>query len=331
MVLYWGWLIAIYLFMGGLGAGTYLVSFAAEKGWLGEAQSFTRFGYYLAAPLVALGAGLLVFDLGQGLKKPWLILGMFLNLRSVMTWGIYILSAFIGVGLLKAYFVWTKKKAPNLISQAGAVLALATCAYTGLLLFVVKAVPFWNFYLMPVIFVVSAISTGLSLNSILAHLFEKGELKEGKACEGHLLMVGSEIILLSIFFGAILSGLKGPVALVSAQKILSGSLAWAFWGILIVVGLVIPLLSYVYNLRKRRKVIFLLQAKRESEVMPIAASSDTEGKGKSSVISDLKHQAHAGINPRAIIICDSGVLLGGLVLRCVIVFAAVPIWNGLLG
>ncbi|HVJ48066.1 NrfD/PsrC family molybdoenzyme membrane anchor subunit [Desulfitobacterium sp.] len=162
MVLHWGWLIAIYLFLGGMGAGSYLVSFASEKGWLGDAPSLSRFGYYIAAPLVALGAGLLIFDLGQGLKKPWLILGMFLNFRSVMTWGIYILSAFIGVGLLKAYFVWTKKKAPNIIGMAGAVLAFSTCAYTGLLLAVVKAVPFWNFYLMPVIFVISALSTGLS-------------------------------------------------------------------------------------------------------------------------------------------------------------------------
>jgi len=29
---HWGWLIAIYLFLGGLGAGAYLTSFAAEKG-----------------------------------------------------------------------------------------------------------------------------------------------------------------------------------------------------------------------------------------------------------------------------------------------------------
>ncbi|MBC2724152.1 MAG: polysulfide reductase NrfD, partial [Desulfosporosinus sp.] len=33
---HWGWLIAIYLFLGGLGAGAYLTSFAAEKGLLGK-------------------------------------------------------------------------------------------------------------------------------------------------------------------------------------------------------------------------------------------------------------------------------------------------------
>lgn len=315
MVLHWGWLIAIYLFMGGLGAGAYLISFAAEKGWLGDAPSLSRFGYYIAAPLVAIGAGLLVFDLGQGLRKPWLIIGMFLNFRSVMTWGIYILSAFIGVGLLKAYFVWMKKKAPKMITLAGAVLALATCAYTGLLLAVVKAIPFWNFYLMPVIFVVSALSTGLSLNSILAHFFEKGELKEGKACQSHILMVGTELVLLAIFFAVIMLGLKGSVALASAQKILSGSLALPFWGILIVLGLVVPLFAFGLNLRKLHRPVALHQAQTRSGEVPVAAASST----------------HSGINPLVLILCDGGVLLGGLVLRCVIVFAAIPVWNGLLG
>lgn len=327
MVLHWGWLIAIYLFMGGLGAGAYLISFAAEKGWLGDAPSLSRFGYYIAAPLVAIGAGLLVFDLGQGLRKPWLIIGMFLNFRSVMTWGIYILSAFIGVGLMKAYFVWMKKKAPKMITLAGAVLALATCAYTGLLLAVVKAIPFWNFYLMPVIFVVSALSTGLSLNSILAHFFEKGELKEGKACQSHLLMVGTELILLAIFFGIIMSGLKGPIALASAQKILSGSLAWAFWGVLILLGLVVPFFAYVLNLRKLHRTSHVLQSQIAKAKLQTATSAVSEGEK----IESHKNQAHAGINPIAILLCDGGALAGGLALRCLIVFAAIPVWNGILG
>lgn len=329
MVLHWGWLIAIYLFLGGLGAGAYLVSFAAEKGLLGDAPSLSRFGYYVSAPLVALGAGLLVFDLGQGLSKPWLILGMFLNFRSVMTWGIYILSAFIVVGLFQAYFVWMQKKAPSILTQAGAVLALATCAYTGMLLAVVKAIPFWNSFLMPVIFVISALSTGLSINSILAHFFEKGELKEGKACQSHLLLVGTEIVLLSILFGVILSGMKGPEAIASADKILYGSLSWAFWGILVAIGLVGPFLLYIYNLRKMHGVIRIPEAQIGSVELPIAAASVMEEAGKLPVVNPTV--THAGINPGAICLCDGAVMIGGLALRCLVVFAAVPVWNGLLG
>jgi formate-dependent nitrite reductase membrane component NrfD len=312
MELHWRWLIAIYLFFGGLGAASYLTSYAAEKGYLGDASSLKKAGYYVSAPIVALGAGILIFDLGQGLHKPWLIIGMFFNFTSVMTWGIYILSAFIVVGLLQAFYAWKGIKAPAKITNAGAVLAFSTCAYTGLLLAVLKAVPFWNFYLMPVIFVVSALSTGVSLTSILSHFLEKGELKEGKATQLHLLLVGLELILLAIFFSVIFSGAKGPIAVASAQKIVFGSLALYFWAILIGLGLVIPFLVYAFSLLKPR-------SHQKSEALSMGME-----------VAATQMHVHKGGIP-VLLLCDGAVLAGGLVLRCVIVFSAVPSWNGLIG
>lgn len=325
MHLHWGWLIGIYLFLGGLGAGAYLMSYAAEKGYLGKASSLSKYGYYISAPLVGIGAGLLIFDLGQGLHKPWLIIGMFLNFKSVMTWGIYILSAFIGVGLLRAFLAWKDKKAPGILSLAGVVLAFSTCAYTGLLLAVVKGIPFWNFYLMPVIFVVSALSTGLSLNSILAHLFEKNELQEGKASEVHLALVGIEVILLSIFFGIILLGIKGPVSLASVEKILFGDLSLAFWLILVVMGLVGPFFFYIYNLRRGHSSAKLKKrglARNNVSVPDVSTKEE---------LASTHEAGHSGMSKIAVCTIDSAVLLGGLALRCLIVFAAVPAWNGIIG
>jgi len=163
MHLHWGWLIVIYLFLGGLGAGAYITSYAARRGWLGNSPALQRAGYYMAAPIVAFGTLLLVFDLGQGLRKPWLLIGLLRNFTSsVMTWGVYILALFICVGLLIAVLVFLKKDLPKVLEHIGAVLALATCAYTGLLVAVVEAIPFWNTYFMPLLFVASALSTGLS-------------------------------------------------------------------------------------------------------------------------------------------------------------------------
>ncbi|MDR0841884.1 MAG: polysulfide reductase NrfD, partial [Acidobacteriota bacterium] len=67
---HWSWLIIIYLFLGGLGAGTYLASLAAEKGLFGRNSALGRTGYFIAPPIVALGTLLLLFDLGQGIRKP---------------------------------------------------------------------------------------------------------------------------------------------------------------------------------------------------------------------------------------------------------------------
>lgn len=318
---HWGWLIAIYLFLGGLGAGAYLASFAAEKGILGSASSLKRVGYYAAAPIVAFGALLLVFDLGQGFKKPWLILGMFLNLHSVMTWGIYILSAFILIGLIKGYFTWKNKKAPEIVTYMGAVLAIATASYTGLLLSVVEAVPFWNNFLMPVLFVISAFSTGLSSTSLLAHFFEREKAEEGRVCRAHMVLVSAEMIVLITFFSMVLSGTKGEVAILSAQKMLSGSLALAFWVLMVGIGLFIPFLLYAYNSRRLRRGISLIPP----ESITTSAIAESTHQELAAGKEDVLRAAHT------ICACDGAVIVGGLTLRCLIIFAALPAWNGFLG
>jgi len=331
MVQHWGWLIAIYLFLGGLGASAYIFSFLAEKGYLGDAGSLAKVGYYIASPLVGMGAGLLIFDLGQGLRKPWLIVLMFTNYRSVMTWGIYILSAFIFVGLARAYLAWTHKKSPEILNYSGAVLALATCMYTGMLLYVVKAIPFWNIPLIPVLFVVSAFSTGLSSISILAHFTEKGELKEGRAIEAHWLLLLLEIILLAVLFGLASSGGKGPIAQLSANKILFGPYALPFWVGLIGLGLVGPFLLFtktIFSKKKHARTNIQYALTEQSELVPGAPAMEGSEEGVQEDIAVSSE--HHGASSKAILLSDGAVIVGGFVLRCLIIFASLPTWNSML-
>ncbi len=307
---HWGWLIAIYLFLGGLGAGSYLSSFAAEKGFLGKSTNLHRVGYYVSGPIVAIGALLLVGDLGQGLKKPWLIINMFLNFSSVMTWGIYIVSAFILVAFIKAYLVWKKKTISNALSYVGAILAFSTAAYTGLLLAVLQGVPFWNSYVMPILFVVSALSTGLSLTALLAHFFEKHQAHQIRVSQVHLWLLSAELVVLAAFFGLIYSGSQGTVAKISANLLLTGSLSLPFWLLLIIVGLVGPLVFYVQQSRSHANNAPLLSSDMREHAQQVAGGSTKE--------------------QSILLLSDGAVIVGGLTLRCLIVFAALPVWNGLL-
>lgn len=310
MELYWGWLIVIYLFLGGLGSGAYLTSFAAEKGWLGENSSLARAGYYLSGPLVAIGTALLVLDLGQGFHKPWLLIRLILNVHSVMTWGVYILSAFIIVGIIKGYAVFKSIKVPAALTWAGTVLALATGTYSGLLLSVVDAVPFWNSPIMPFLFVVSGLSTGLSATCLLAPLVEKGSINEGREGQVHLGVVGLELIIAAIFFGTMLMGLNGPIGVESAKMVIMGSYAVVFWGYFIGLGLVIPLIVYLLQFIKARKATGLHLTQPES--------SDTE----QAAASENGHHSYL------IAFTDAAVLVAGLSLRALILFSALPLWDG---
>ena len=102
----WEWPIIIYLFLGGLGAGAFLTAALFElSGWRYRWDfcpgSFT--GATISGPAVALGTLLLIVDLGAGKTQPWRILYMFTHFRSVMTWGIWILSFFIPLAFIYGF------------------------------------------------------------------------------------------------------------------------------------------------------------------------------------------------------------------------------------
>ena len=186
---HWGWLVAIYLFLGGMGAGAFLIASVVELSGERYKRKYcptTMVGAGVSGPLILVGTVLLIFDLGAGLREPWRILYMFTNLSSVMTWGIWILTLFLPIafvyGLLEIMHVypgvlaWVRKRLrflpetlpyrriKRVVCLVGSVLAIGTAIYTGVLLSVVKAVPFWNTPILPVLFLVSAVSTGIGLS-----------------------------------------------------------------------------------------------------------------------------------------------------------------------
>lgn len=308
--MHWHWLIIIYLFLGGLGAGAYLTSFAAEKGWLGKNSSLNRIGYLISAPIVAIGTLLLVFDLGQGLTKPWLLIGLLKNPTSVMTWGVYILALFILVGLIKGYFILKNKTAPNILTIAGAVLALATGTYTGLLLTVIDAVPFWATWIMPVLFVVSALSTGLSITVLLAIFVEKEKYNEGQEGKAHMLLIGAELILVAVFVGMMFFGVNGPVGKESAELVISGVYSLVFWGYFIGLGLIFPLLAFIYQHRKSK----------QSAKQPVVETSSAD----SEIAATVQKKHHSYLT----IVSDISVIIGGFALRGLVILSAIPVWDG---
>lgn len=284
----WGWKIIIYLFLGGLGAGAYLTSFAAQKGWLGENSNLGRVGFYLSGPFVLIGSVLLFLDLGIAFSDPFGVLRMFSNIQSVMTWGIYIISLFIIIGFASAYCTWKQRKLPSVLLSFGAILALATGTYTGVLLAVVISVPLWNTFLLPVLFVVSALSTGLAATSLCSYYWEKNiEQNETRVNKIHLVLLVLEVILISLLLAFTLSGAKGVAAVSSAQKIIMGPLAVPFWLLVVAIGLVFPLAYYIIKIKGQKKGY--------SQILYITSS-------------------------------ELSVLLGGLALRAIIVFGAVRIY-----
>jgi polysulfide reductase chain C len=177
----WGVLVVVYLFLAGLGAGSFCLGAIASKkknhGW--EASS--RMGFLLAPFALAAGLLVLIYDLGFK-SRFWRTLTV-LNMDSPMSVGVWLLSAFFAVSVISAIFClpasgrrripwigrlsfWDRPKWKSRLSLIGLPLALGVSVYTGVLLSA-TAIPLWRSVSLPLLFFLSALSLGIEGGAVL--------------------------------------------------------------------------------------------------------------------------------------------------------------------
>ena len=256
----WGPLIAWYLFLAGAGAGAYLVGVAAD--YLGERyRPLVKPGVYLGAPMVAIGSLLLLLDLGAPLRF-WR--GFFRPGSSMISVGIIIISVFIVLGAIHIaallFRLNVSQRALRWLGGINALFALGTAIYTGLLLGVVKAVPFWNTPMLPLLFLVSALSTGVGAVLLVVGL-QRWVAPKSVEAEGEqvtesvhaLARVDLPLIvteLLVLFFLLFVMAASTSVAAESARYLVAGGYAVAFWLGVVVIGLLVPVTLEAWSLTR---------------------------------------------------------------------------------
>ncbi len=158
---HWSLLIAIYLFLGGLGGGAYTI--AAINSFMGKSMELsTTIGLWIGFPALLTGSVFLLADLGNPGKF------MLAGLKPKTSWiarGVWIISLFMifsFIHLVLHQFTEMAKDSflMRLIAVLGTIFAVFTMAYTGLLLGASKGIPFWRSGIIPVLFVISGLVTG---------------------------------------------------------------------------------------------------------------------------------------------------------------------------
>ena len=274
----WGWLVVIYLFLGGLGAGAFLTAALFElTGWRYRRNfcPVTLTGSAISGPAVALGSALLILDLGAGKAEPWRMVYLFTHFSSPMTWGIWILCLFIPVAVLYGLMelievepflrglAWSRipKVVQNLkvyrrrVVIVGSFLAVGTAVYTGVLISAVgPSMPLWSqpilpflpIPMMPLLFLVSALSTGMGLTFDLAATIALPQIQQEIRSMDlvHIVLIGLENILIGLLLITALSA--GGAAADSAREIMYGTLRVVFWVGVVLVGLVFPFVVHAY-------------------------------------------------------------------------------------
>ena len=194
----WGAPIIWYLFLAGLGAGAFATS--AFLSWRHpDATSMRRTGYLIAPIAVGIGLVLLMLDAEAGLHDPLRFALLLSNPLSVMTWGVVFLSLFMLAALAALVLTLAGRRVPKWVNVAGLALAVCVAMYTGALLGVCRPYSLWNSALLPILFLVSAFSSGAASVLLASVGFHAEEFKpRGRAQEVPFLSADCRVAASSI-------------------------------------------------------------------------------------------------------------------------------------
>ena len=284
----WSQIIACYLFLGGLGGGAFASS--AFIAWKHPECKLSRKAGHIIAPIVVMvGLVLLMFDAKAGFQNPLRFVLLLTNFGSVMTWGVVILAAFIVVALIVLILDILKREVPMPLEIVGTVLGVCVAIYTGCLLGVNKTFPLWNNALLPILFLVSAMSTGMAIVLLVSALRYPDEFNRMvKFKKFHYFFPLVEMLLVaSLMFITVTNSEAGYN---SVMGLLAGKYAPEFWILFVAIGLVIPVII------ETKLTYFSTEEFEESRVGQLMS-------------------AGAG----------AGVLVGGFMLRLLVLIAALPV------
>ena len=240
----WGPMIAWYLFLAGASAGAFLTSAFVEVKYP-ESVKMRVAGRIIAPIFLGIGLVMLMLDAEAGLHNPLRFFWLIANPGSVMTLGVYFICVFMPVALVSALLEVLKKPVPKWLTWVGIVFAFAVAAYTGFLLGVVKAFPLWNNAVLPILFVVSALSAGLAATSLVGLLVDRERFEQMWLIKkSHVILSAIEMVVLATMLVIVSAGSVEGAA--SVYSLVAGQYAPAFWGGIVLLGLVAPFIIEGY-------------------------------------------------------------------------------------
>jgi formate-dependent nitrite reductase membrane component NrfD len=236
-------LVAAYLFLAGLGGGAYVTGVMAD--FAGEQwTAISKIGVSLGFPCVLAGCVFLLADLGSPMHF-WRA-----GMRPNTSWiarGTIIITVFMILGAIHiAFWLWPFNglaDAPvgrHVLGIFGVLFAFGTMIYTGILLGAARPIAFWSTAMLPLLFLVSALSTGI-MAVILIASFAGGAYAEPihTLARFDILLIILEMFVLGFY----LQGThRVPESRASAELVLTGEVAPLFWWGVAVLGLSVPLI-----------------------------------------------------------------------------------------
>jgi molybdopterin-containing oxidoreductase family membrane subunit len=273
----WGLWIAAYVYFMGLSIGLFIITATAHIFGIKSLLPFVKMG--LLASLASLAAGLLTIWLDLGHMDRFYTVYTRGSAESMMAWLVWLYTLYGGLVVAVTWFVLradmadaanrddlrgrlarvltlgrrdtsdasreSDRRAARVLFMVGIPLAVATAGGSGALFGVVGARHYWNAPLMPVLFIVSALTSGSALLAFLIAAVargDKGNKEEALALLGRVLMglvVVYALLLWAEFSVTLYADI--PASSEAAYQVLGGPYPWVFWVFQVALGTLIPL------------------------------------------------------------------------------------------
>ncbi|RLB07582.1 MAG: oxidoreductase, partial [Deltaproteobacteria bacterium] len=250
-----GFLIATYFYLTGLSAGSFILTTLSYGFGMEKYKPLGKIGIVIATLLLIAAPAFLLLHVGKPLRAWHLF--VYLHFTSPITWGSFFLTIYPLNCLIYGYFIFKEdERRARIFGLIGIPLAILVHGYTGVILTVVKARPLWNSPLMPLLFLVSAIVSGIALMIIVSMIKDRFFSQRKKVNEELILGLGQLLgwaIIVDLFLVMcdlikLSLGHRGDMQ--AAMLLLMGPFAWSFLGVETFMGKVIPLIL-VLNPRTR--------------------------------------------------------------------------------
>ncbi len=247
--------IATYFYLTGLSAGSFIISTFAYGFGMIRFKPLGKIGVVMATCLLVIAPTILLIDLEQPLRFWHLIL--YLRITSPITWGTFLLTFYPMNCMVYGYFMFKgDMKRTKIFGLTGIPLALMVHGYTGFILALGKARVLWNTAIMPPIFLVSAMVSGLAMMILV--LIIKDYIIQRKRHDPTLLYDLGKFLVASIVLDLLLIGTDLTVLLTShteaymaALMLLKGEFSSLFLGVEVFLGAIIPLALLLLPFTKR--------------------------------------------------------------------------------
>lgn len=256
-----GILISIYFYLTGISAGSFILSTLAYVFGQTKYKPIGKIAVILATIVLILAPMALLIHVG----RPFRAWRLFYNINptSPISWGSFLLTLYPINCLLYGYYIYKNNpKMTRLFGIIGIPLAISVHGYCGFILGFAKARELWNTALMPILFLVSAVVSGIALVIFVVYIKDKFFSPEKQVKEELIFdlakLMGAFILLdLFLVLSDVLILLSGSAeAMEVGRLILTGKFGILFLGIENGLGKVLPvILIFSTRLRTINRVI----------------------------------------------------------------------------